>query len=713
MGARNWAYTVVLALALAFTAPGGGALAQQLAGHAQLVADRLTVPDRHRLIAEGNVEVFYEGARLRANRITYDSRTDRITIDGPILLTQGDGFVLEAEHSEISTDLREGLLRSARVVLDRQLQIAAAELVRGEGRYTQATSAIASSCEVCFDRPVPLWEIRAARIVHDQETRQIHFEQAQFRVMGTPVAYLPYLRMPDPTLTRATGFLAPTLRFNDTMGAGILIPYFIAIGPDRDLTITPYLATSHTVTLNLRYRQAFRSGRLEFGGAVSQDSLQPGVLRYYGYATGSFSLARGYRLQFDATIPGDDSYLSDYHEDAPDLLTSHVTLSRTRRDEDFRIQVLGFRSLRAGAINAQLPSQVAGARWERRLDMPVIGGVATMGLEAHGHRRPSNLIGDDGRDMARLTALAQWRGDWVLPGGIVTALTGQVVAEHYRIWDDPAAGQVNRITPAGALELRWPWSRSERGGASQTIEPVAQVIWGRDATVAIPNDDSRIVEFDEGNLFSLNRFPGADVREAGLRANIGLGWTRHDPAGWSANATIGRVFRQADLGQFSTVSPLAGLRSHWLASVRFETDGGLTLANRALFDDNLAVARNELLLGWKYGRFDLHTSYLHLAADPVEGRTVAVGEWSVQSRVALNENWSGRSNWRYDLTTGRLARAEIGLGYQNECVSVDLSLSRRFASSTSVNPTTEFGLKVDLIGFGSGQTPGPRRSCAM
>jgi LPS-assembly protein len=49
--------------------------------------------------------------------------------------------------------------------------------------------------------------------------------------------------------------------------------------------------------------------------------------------------------------------------------------------------------------------------------------------------------------------------------------------------------------------------------------------------------------------------------------------------------------------------------------------------------------------------------------------------------------------------------------YRNECMLVDLSLSRWFADSISVTPTTEFNVAVDLLGFGGSASPGPARRC--
>jgi hypothetical protein len=60
---------------------------------------------------------------------------------------------------------------------------------------------------------------------------------------------------------------------------------------------------------------------------------------------------------------------------------------------------------------------------------------------------------------------------------------------------------------------------------------------------------------------------------------------------------------------------------------------------------------------------------------------------------------------------GRATRASVGMQYRNECMLVDLSLSRWFVDSTSVEPTTEFNVAVDLLGFGGSAAPAPARRC--
>jgi LPS-assembly protein len=61
--------------------------------------------------------------------------------------------------------------------------------------------------------------------------------------------------------------------------------------------------------------------------------------------------------------------------------------------------------------------------------------------------------------------------------------------------------------------------------------------------------------------------------------------------------------------------------------------------------------------------------------------------------------------------TKSTAKAALDLNFQNECLLVDLSVSRRYTSSTSVKPSTDFGLSVELLGFGGSSKAGTQQVC--
>lgn len=689
---------------------------------ATLVSDRLEITGANQLIASGSVEIFYQGQRLKASRLVYDQKADRLMIEGPIVLTDASGdTILFASQADLAADLTEGILTSARLVLNQQLQIAANQAMRIGGRYTALDQVVASSCKVCAGSPVPLWEIRARRVVHDQQARQLYFDHAQFRVSGVPVFYIPRLRMPDPTLERASGFLMPVMRTTSDLGFGLKFPYFLTLGPDKDLTITPYLTARGSRTVELRYRQAFRTGAIEVNGAYTRDDLLPGDTRGYVFAEGAFALPDDFKLTFGLQIASDNAYLLDYGYSSTDLLDSRIELSRTRRNGFFSARVVSFQSLRDDEDNDTIPSLMTDVTYHRRFSLGALGGEGGFRLQTHSHLRTSDdpLDGPDpddiadGRDVSRVSARIDWRRSFILAGGIEATVLGEAQADAYTIGQDAEFGGDNtRSHAAAGVELRWPWVKTTgRGGATHVIEPVVQLIWASQNGAPIPNEDSALVEFDEGNIWSLDRFPGSDAVEEGKRANIGVTWTRYDPAGWTLGLTFGRVLREDDFGQFGPASGLGGSRSDWLAALTLDWQNGFAATGRLVLDEDFSLTKGEMRLSLNREKLALATSAIWAVADPMENRPDPTREFAFDARWKANAALTAKLSGRYDFENDRGTLAGFGVEFRNDCVAVDFSVSRRFTSSTSVSPTTDFGLSVDLIGFGGGKTAGPSRRC--
>ncbi|MFD1195984.1 LPS-assembly protein LptD [Seohaeicola saemankumensis] len=670
---------------------------------ATLVADSLRLEGRDRLIAEGNVEALSGSTRLKAARVIYDRTTDRLILEGPVTVVQDDRIVVLADGGDLDATLENGLLRGARMVLDQQVQLAANRIDRVGGRYTQLYKAAATSCRVCDDGTPPLWQIRAKRVVHDQQEKQLYFENAQLRVLDVPVLWFPRLRLPDPTLERATGFLIPELRQTSLLGLGVKMPYFVTLGDHRDLTFTPYLSPK-TRTLELRYRQAFRRGDITLNGAVSDDSIGPGGRRSYLFGEGRFFLPRDYQLSFDFEMTSDAAYLLDYDYSEKDRLDSAIAITRTRRDEYSNVSLTSYETLRASESNSTLPTIIGDLTYERRFFPARLGGELRMGLEANSRYRSSDDPVDGiGRDVSRVTADMFWLRNLSLPHGVQASFRGGVSVDGFRtLQDDTFDGDLTEVVPQTSLTLRWPLARQGASGVRHLLEPVAMLGWTGGTRRDLPNDESTRVEFDEGNLLTLSRFPAPDRRERGLMAAYGLQWLRLSPQGLQTTLTLGQVWRDSVDSDFSLSSGLSSQTSDLLVAGQIKTAGGLSLGARTLFDDAVSLSKAEARLMLLRPDFNLSASYVWLGADSEEDRPDTQSEWSIEGGYRLSRHWTGSANLRYDVVADSAAEAGVGLRYRNECVDLRLSLSRRFTSSAIVEPSTDVGLTVSIRGFGVG-----------
>ena len=672
-----------------------------------LIADNVFISDGSTLVAEGNVEAIQGDRRLKAQKVTYDRSTEKMTIEGPIILQQGTDTLILADAAELDRDLQNGLLTGARMVLNQQLQLAAVHISQTAGRYSQLYKTTATSCQICNDGSPPLWQIRAQQVVHDEVEQQLYFDQAQFRVLNVPIFYLPRLRLPGPGLDRATGFLIPTVRSNSQLSTGFKVPYFFKLGDHRDLTLTPYL-TSKTRTLEYRYRQAFSNGRIEFEGAISDDDLLPGETRAYLFARGYFNLKRNYKLSFRIQATSDKAYLQDYDYSDTDRLTSEIAVSRTSRDTYFHAGLVNYYSLRDDVSNETESTIIGDVFYDRRFFPSAIGGELRVGLDLHSHYRQSDLDIDgpdpdeivDGRDVNRLTSELLWLRDWTFGNGLRVDGKAGVAVDFFNIRQDANYDSVvTEVAPQTALALSYPMIRSTGEGVVHYLEPVAQVAWIGGSSDNVPNDESTRQDFDEGNLLSLSRFPAADRREHGMAAAYGVNWTRIDPAGWEARLNVGQVIRDEADDNFTFTSGLRGTQSDFLVAGQIKTQNGLNLTARTLFDERFNFSKAELRTAYLNKNLSVVGSYVWLVEDPLENRLDPVSELALAGSFPLSRHWRARANFRYDIEEFGTTRAGAGLTYRNECVEVDLSVLRRFTSSSVVDPSTSFGFTISLAGF--------------
>ena len=678
-------------------APAGATTAQ--AGPAALVADRVFITPERTLVAEGNVEAFQGETRLRAKKIVFDDTSGKLTITGPIRIDHGGDATILADFAELDRTLQDGLLTGARMVFNQQLQIASLQMTRVGGRYSQMYKTAVTSCHVCSDGRPPLWQIRARKITHDEAERHLYFEDAQFLVYDVPILYLPGMRLPDPTLERATGFLIPSVRSTSTLGTGIKVPYFFRLGDHADLTLTPYYSNS-TSTMEYRYRQAFRAGRVTFEGAHTRDDLIDGEDRGYLFGNGHFELGRGYMLDFDIQTVSDDAYLVDYGHEDLDRLKSELAFSRYKMRSAFRTRLIYYDSLREDDDDSEQPSIVMDSSLERRFFPSRIGGELRANVDFHAHHRTSD---EDvvGRDVTRATADLNWRQNWILSRGLRLDWQTGFAADTFSIdGDSNYPDRIDRATPYTAVKLSLPMTRVEAGGAAtQFLEPVVQLAWSDVNGGDVPVDESTIVEFDQGNLLSLSRFPASDQREDGLVLAYGVNWARYGSNGWTASASFGQVVRQTADSGFSETSGLSGTTSDVLAAAQLRLGNRLSLTGRTLLGGGFDIGKAELRGSWTGENTRLEGTYLWLSEDEDEDRDESLSEIWFNGGYDITPNWSASASVRYDIASGQTTRSGLGVVYQNECVTLDFRVNRRYTSSSSIEPTTDFGFSISLSGF--------------
>ncbi|NRB35662.1 MAG: LPS-assembly protein LptD, partial [Rhodobacteraceae bacterium] len=541
------------------------------------------------------------------------------------------------------------------------------------------------------------------------ESVDVAADGVTLRAAGLPVFYLPRLRVPDPTQKRANGFLLPSIRSTTELGVGVRVPYFITMGDHRDLTLIPYLSPQ-TRTMGFRYRQAFTTGRIAFIGALTDDDLRPNTLRGYLFGEGTFDLANNWKLGFQLETSSDEAYLTNYGITDSDRLKSEIGVQRVDRDEAVRLTGTYYETLRSDPVNQLSPSAFVNGRYARRFKPAGLGGELSLTAKGNAYQTETNVDGL-GRDVARATGDAVWYDHHVFGNGVRHDWRIGAAADLFQIRNDSRFDNiVPRITPRASYRLSLPMARRDKSGGRQVIEPVIQLGWAKVFGGAVPLDESRFVEFDQGDILSLSRFPAPDAREDAATLVYGVNWARTAVSGIEAWATLAQVLRSEADPRFSKSSGLSGVGSDFLMVGQLKVSDTFWIAGRTLLDDDFDFSKTEFRARLNYRSAKFDATYTYLEADQAEDRDIPIHEVYFDGDIALTDRWSAELGTRYSLEDYRPRQAGVVFTYTTECVQLDFSLRRRFTENENVAASTSFGVSVNLIGFsGPGQqTQAPR-----
>ena len=288
----------------------------------------------------------------------------------------------------------------------------------------------------------------------------------------------------------------------------------------------------------------------------------------------------------------------------------------------------------------------------------------------------------------------------------------------------PGKDDVGRVSGTVGANLSWPFIKPI-GAASLVLEPLAQVAVSPVYRVNpnIPNEDSAAFEYDETNLFSIDRFAGFDLLEGGQRLNVGERSTVNWGSGQNASLLVGRTFRAQNDPQFTTLSGLADTSSDWIVTATASPVTGLSLFTRSRLDkDTYSISREEAGIGYSGTgfsatvRYDLNESGLEQVVpgqiiaptlgEAVVGQTVIAKteDVSVFGYLFFTKHWGISANVSRDLQQDLFPSAQIGLIYDNECIRVDVLYTHDETYSNVIGTSNSITFRVSLSSLG-GNTP--------
>ncbi len=670
--------------------------------------------------ASGSVVLRREDQSVRADQVVWNRNTGKIIATGNIRLVDSDGNQLFTDKVELTDELKTGAMENLLIALREGGRLAALSGERVGNGDVVLSHASYTGCEVedsdgCPKRPT--WRITASQVVYQQDKKSVRFRGARLEIFGIRLLPLPGLLIA--TDGRAiSGPLIPDLRLSASNGVEINQSYYQRLSDSRDITATAYIYTEAPPMLSAQYRELNSKGAYQITGYATKSRLisvsgQPTTgttneFRGYVYANGKLQLSPEWSVTGSIRRATDRTFLRRYDISRDDRLRSFIDVERISPSSYLSIAGWATQTMRVGDDQGQVPLALPAIDFRQRFKDPLLGGRLELQLNS------LSILRTSGQDTQRAFAGARWDLTRITGWGQEVTLTGLVRGDVYHSDENALtstaiyrgeSGWQGRGIATAAIDVKWPLVGTAFGG-TQVLTPRVQIVASPSIrNLAVPNEDARAIDLEDSNLFALNRFPGYDRVEDGVRFTYGLDWQFEAPR-WKIKTTIGQSYRLTnEPALLPDGTGLSGRTSDIVGRTEVYYRGFLKVTHRFRLDkDSFAVRRNEFDATIGDNRTYAEVGYVRLnrnitTLEDLQDRE----EMRVAGRVAFKRYWSLFGSAVVNLTDRnedpsnnsdgfQPLRTRLGVAYQDDCLELAFTWRRDYVATGDARKGNVFQL---------------------
>ncbi len=674
-----------------------------------IVADDLELQGTDSAEFSGNVVINTETMSLEARRALIDKKEGLLSASGPLLYR--DQFT-KVHSNGLFADLNANTvsLLGAEYELTDQQGRGGAEKLHASGSKISLDNSSFTTCPA----DDPFWSIEASSIVLSREDGWGETYNTVFKIMDTPIIYLPYFTFPIDD-RRKSGLLTPTISSSNKFGLELITPYYLNLAPNYDATLTPrYMANKgFQLITEFRYLTEQHQGKIgvEY---LSKDDSEPQLDdRYLVHWQQKSYLSDKWRAFVDVTNVSDDNYLTDltseYANETDTQLYRTGSLSYLGEDwlVDLKLQdfeVLGdhresYTALPQISFRTRDSYELAGLDWDFEGEFAYFQNDALPISEASRlHLEPRVSFS---------------RSDYAWSFTSEARLLHTRYEQNIDVPDTEYEESVTRTLPSLRVHGQLNFERStefffEQG--TQTLEPQIQYLYTPHREQSqIGWYDTAKLQDDFIGLFRARRYSGYDrIAEANQ---------------FTVGATT-RVFDSSNVERFNfSAGQIIYLESSVKPSEQLFTDdtnyNALFAAESMLhwhkrwylsggvqYDvDSKELVQSHFTLDYKGDDkqlVQLNHRYVNDVSD------YEIDQVGLFTSLPIDDNWQFVASYHRDMTANRSVESFVGVQYQSCCWAIQVTANRQIETNLNQTLTNDeavfdsgFSLKFVLTGLGS------------
>ena len=688
---------------------------------------------------------------MRADDVTYNSDSTAYDARGHVRYQEA-GMLVSADHMTGTTTPNQGDADHVRYQLLQSRGNGLADHARildpQHGRFRFATY---STCDVGSH----MWEFRAKTMILNKDTGVGEGRSVTMRFKNVPFMYVPYMTFPLDD-RRKSGFLYPTFGSSTRSGLFLNLPYYLNLAPNYDATITPGYYSDRGFMLGgeFRYMVPRSNGTIDFQymandkgseDDISGTSDRSGKQRYFVQIVNSTNLGNGFGLSANINHASDNQYFRDFSNDlyssAVGILTSSAYLTKGGKYWSASLGADDYQNVDAGLPNYVVPYR----RWPRAtftFEAPVTswldGGIDT---EAVAFRKvdaaPVNGTFPGQVDGNRLDLAPYLSADfsgaaWFIRPRVEYRYTGYRLDSDYQYYNYSKQSP-SRSVPISSLDAGLIFDKQTSlfgTNYTQTLEPRLFYLYVPYRNQNnLPAFDTSEMSFDFWQLFTTNRFSGADRQMDANNLTAALTTRLLDDSGIERlSASVGQIkYFNDQKVQMPGVAPTDYSRSDYVAQLAVQFTDLWRLNSSYQWNPNKKQSPylNDQAQVFYQGRnTDLATVQLQrrIKGDgifnfsyryrrnvmeqfdtsvvfPVSERWRALGRWVFARRDVLPTTYNGQTFSTFSFSH-RTLEAAVGVEYDSCCVAFRV-LGRHYVADYTRTTSNAVMFEMEFKGLGS------------
>lgn len=690
---------------------------------AAVEADTLTFDSGTNIItASGDVVLAQDGYTMTGQNLVYDRSKNALKFVGGVTVRDPSGNLAEMTDLDVTGGMKQAFVNSLTITTYDGARITADSVDYDAALRTLLEKATYAPCGDCIDEAGRRigWSVNTSRITYNAEDGSLYLEQPTLSVLGVPVAWLPYLWLPDTSDLALANVRTPSYSYSEQTGHTLVVPYTAYSSRWTDIILTPTFMTRQGFLLGAEWVQRFDAGsfQVKASGLYQLDqsafTFTEAQRDWRGavQTSGEFTPIEDWKVGWSYVAFTDAAYLPDYRLTTAKSSVNQVYATHLTADTyiDARVQQFNQLGNVTAASQGQQGANLPVVRFEHVEDLGPGNGRIEISAKLLGVRRELDAtstvngvpyVWGYAGSKQHLSLQAGWQTQWIGGGGFVATpyLGGRGDVAYYDGTSAllPGATTLWSATPIAAMDVRFPLAASD-GSTTHLIEPIAQLAFrGSDTTtVGITNDDAQSFVFDDTNLFSYNRFSGSDRQETGLRATVGGRYQANFADGGYVELIAGQSFHLAGANAFATPGQantavgagMSATASYAVLGAYGSFTPGVKFGGKLQVDSpSMQVARAGLSAGYTQDRFNATLGYTYLAANTGRGMLSPQHEIGAEVTVPVAEYWSIKGNTYWDIAGNTWLQVGGGVVYDDGYVVIGANATRTGPTHTSPNET--------------------------